>query len=88
MVERPYYWFHYGFESGGKIPIYHELYPNALWEVSEGVSGYLYEVQAEEEQVIPFKNIPCARLVTEAIVVFILPLHPTTSYYKNLMPVF
>lgn len=68
-VERPYYWFPYGFESGGRIPIYHELYPNALREVSEGVSGYLYEVQAEEEQVISFKNIPCARLATEPIAV-------------------
>lgn len=68
-VERPYYWFPYGFESGGRIPIYHELYPNARREVSEGVSGYLYEVQAEEEQVISFKNIPCARLATEPIAV-------------------
>lgn len=66
-VERPYYWFPYGFESGSNIPIYHELYPNALKEVSEGVSGYIYEVFAEEDQVIPFKNIPCARLATEPV---------------------
>ncbi|MDE6030033.1 MAG: hypothetical protein K2G32_00230 [Oscillospiraceae bacterium] len=64
-VERPYYWFPYGFE--GDIPIYHELYPNALKEVSEGVSRYIYEVSAGEGQVIPFKNIPCARLATEPI---------------------
>lgn len=68
-VERPYYWFPYGFEGGGDVPIYHELYPNALREVSEGVSGFIYEVIAEEDQVIPFKNIPCARLATEPIVV-------------------
>lgn len=66
-VERPYYWFPYGFERGSGIPIYHELYPNALKEVSEGVSGYIYEVHAEESQVIPFKNIPCARLATEPV---------------------
>ena len=66
-VERPYYWFPYGFESGSNIPVYHELYPNALKEVSEGVSGYIYEVLAEENQVIPFKNIPCARLATEPV---------------------
>ncbi len=66
-VERPYYWFPYGFENGSNIPVYHELYPNALKEVSEGVSGYIYEVLAEENQVIPFQNIPCARLVTEPI---------------------
>jgi hypothetical protein len=66
-VERPYYWFPYGFEGGSDIPVYHELYPNALREVSEGVSGYIYEVLAEENQVIPFKNIPCARLATEPV---------------------
>lgn len=66
-VKRPYYWFPYGFEGGSNIPVYHELYPNALKEVSEGVSGYIYEVLAEETQVIPFKNIPCARLATEPI---------------------
>lgn len=66
-VKRSYYWFPYGFESGSNIPVYHELYPNALKEVSEGVSGYIYEVLAEENQVIPFKNIPCARLATEPI---------------------
>lgn len=66
-VERPYYWFPYGFEGGSDIPVYHELYPNALKEVSEGVSGYLYEIHAQEDQVIPFKSIPCARLATEPI---------------------
>lgn len=66
-VERPYYWFPYGFEHDSNVPIYNELYPNALKEVSEGVSGYIYEARAEECQVIPFKNIPCARLATEPV---------------------
>lgn len=66
-VDRPYYWFPYGFEGGSDIPVYHELYPDALREVSDGVSGYIYEVHAEENQVIPFKNIPCARLATEPV---------------------
>ena len=66
-VEKPYYWFPYGFGGNNPIPIYHELYPNALREVSEGVSGYIYEVEANESQVIPFKNIPCARLATKPI---------------------
>ena len=65
-VEKPYYWFPYGFTEEG-LPIYHELYPNALREVSDGVSGYIYEVNADESQVIPFKNIPCARLATKDI---------------------
>lgn len=62
-VQRPYYWFPYGFTEEG-IPAYHELYPNALCEVSEGVAGTIYEVEAEQTQVIPFPNIPCARLGT------------------------
>lgn len=65
-VERPYYWFPYGFNKGG-FPVYHELYPNALKEVSEGKKGYLYTVDANENQIIPFKNIPCARLGTEPL---------------------
>lgn len=66
-VEKPYYWFPYGFAQNSQIPIYHELYPNALREVSEGVSGYIYEVDVSDEQVICFKNIPCARLATQPI---------------------
>ncbi len=65
-VERPYYWFPYGF-TNENVPIYHELYPNALKEVADGVSGYIYKVDAKESQVIPFKNIPTARLATEPI---------------------
>lgn len=65
-VERPYYWFPYGFTKDN-IPIYHELYPNALKEVADGVSGYIYKVEADESQVIPFKNIPTARLATKPI---------------------
>ena len=38
---------------------------DALREVSEGVTGALYEVEAGESQVNPFPNIPCARLVQE-----------------------
>ena len=65
-VEKPYYWFPYGFNKDG-VPVYHELYPNALREVSEGISGYIYEVEADESQVVPFKNIPVARLLTEPV---------------------
>lgn len=65
-VERPYYWFPYGFTKEN-LPIYHELYPNALKEVSDGIGGYIYKVNAKENQVIPFKNIPTAKLATEPI---------------------
>lgn len=65
-VERPYYWFPYGFNKNG-IPVYHELYPNALKEVSEGKKGYLYTVDADDNQIMSFKNIPCARLGIEPL---------------------
>lgn len=61
-VEKPYYWFPYGFEKESNIPIYHELYPNALREVSSGVKGSIYETHPSDDQIIPFKNNPYARL--------------------------
>lgn len=62
-VERPYYWFPYGFDNDG-TPVYYELYPNALKEVSKGKVGNIYEVEVAEKDVLPLKNIPCARLGT------------------------
>lgn len=64
-VERPYYWFPYGFDKETGVPVYHELYPDALKEVSDGVSGYIYIVETDENSVLPFKNIPVARLGTQ-----------------------
>ena len=62
-VEKPYYWFPYGFGRDG-IPVYHELYPNALREVSEGVRGCIYAVEADEPQTVPFGKLPHVRLGT------------------------
>lgn len=47
--------------------MYHELYPNALRGVSEGVSGCIYELEAQEGQLIPFKNIPFSWLAAEPV---------------------
>ena len=66
-VERPYYWFPYGFNKETGVPVYHELYPNALKEVSDGVSGSIYIVDADEDSILPFKNIPVARLATQPV---------------------
>ena len=66
-VEKPYYWFPYGFDETGAVPVYNELYPNAFREVSEGVSGCIYVVEANDDQYIPFKNIPCARLGIDSL---------------------
>lgn len=67
-VERPYYWFPYGFQKDRPdVPVYDELYPDALREVSEGVSGWIYYADVPEDRVLPFKNIPCARLSMEPV---------------------
>ena len=66
-VERPCYWFPYGFDKETGVPVYHELYPNALKEVSDGVSGSIYIVDADEDSILPFKNIPVARLATQPV---------------------
>lgn len=63
-VQRPYYWFPYGYSRSG-IPYYDEMYPNALKEVSEGVHGYIYRIEAEEYQLLPFQGNPNAKLATE-----------------------
>jgi len=60
-VERPYYWFPYGFTKE-HIPQYDELYPNALQEACEGKKGYIYSVNTDKEVLLPFKNIPGAWL--------------------------
>ncbi len=62
-VERPYYWFPYGF-TREHIPKYHELYPNALQLACEGKNGFICSVDAITEKLIPFKNIPGAWLST------------------------
>ena len=62
-VERPYYWFPYGFQRNHpNIPVYDELYPDALKEVSEGIRGWIYSVEVSEEDVLPFGSNPSARL--------------------------
>lgn len=62
-VERPWYWFPYGYRRGASnVPLYDELYPDALREVSEGVRGWLYTVEVSEADVLPFGDNPSARL--------------------------
>lgn len=57
-VEPPYYWAPYGFDQSG-VPLYHELYPDALREVYGGKRGHLYQVEAAN-QTEPLKEIPGA----------------------------
>ena len=66
-AEPPYYWFPYGFEKESRIPVYHEIYPDALKDIAQGVKGYIYEVEAEESQLTDLKGIPCAKLSQEPL---------------------
>lgn len=68
-VKRPYYWFPYGFNDQG-IPVYEELYPNALKEVSSKKRGFIYSVHAQEDDVAAFNNIPNSRISTKEMKVF------------------
>lgn len=65
-LEKPYYWFPYGFDKEGKT-VYHELYPHALQDVAEGKEGWLYVAEADEDNVQPFAAIPGAYLSTEDV---------------------
>lgn len=47
-LEEPYYWFPCDFGSDGTVQ-YQELYPNAFKECCEGKNGFIYTVEAEEE---------------------------------------
>lgn len=65
-VERPYYWFPYGYRKDGVVE-YTELYPNALQEAASGKSGCIYTVEADEKSILPFPNNPNAKLGTAPI---------------------
>lgn len=82
-VEKPFYWIPYGF-TAKNIPIYHELYPNALRAVSENRSGFVYTVQAQAGQTIPFKENPCARLGTASMqVTEVFEIKNAYSYFMD-----
>ena len=49
-LEKPWNWFPCDFGSDGTVQ-YHELFENAFREASEGKTGFLYTVEAEEEDV-------------------------------------
>ena len=49
-LEEPWNWFPCDFGSDGTVQ-YHELFENAFKEATEGKTGWLYSVEAEEEEV-------------------------------------
>lgn len=65
-AQRPWYWVPYGFDKEGRV-VYDELYPNALRDVSQGRSGCIYTVVADESALLPLAGIPCARLSTRPL---------------------
>jgi hypothetical protein len=57
VVERPHYWFPYGYDAAGK-PIYTETYPNAFRDVYEGKRGFLYTCDIQEDTLLRFPSNP------------------------------
>ena len=55
-LEDPWNWFPCDFGSDGTVQ-YNELYPGAFRECSEGKRGYIYTVEAEEDEVDPSGEI-------------------------------
>lgn len=65
-VERPYYWFPYGYDPNGK-PFYSELYPNAFAEVYRNRSGFLYTCEADEKKLLRFASDRNTRMSTDPL---------------------
>lgn len=66
IVDRPYYWYPYGYDPTGKI-IYTELYTGAFQEAYSGKRGYLYTCDLPEETLLRFPSNPNARLSSAAV---------------------
>lgn len=63
LVERPSYWYPYGFDRDGNVQ-YHELYPNAFEEGYKGRAGFLYTVDAAQEDTAALRQIPGVKMGT------------------------
>ena len=68
VVERPYYWFPYGYDPNGK-PFYSELYPGAFAEAYQHKPGYLYACELDEKKLLRFASNRNTRMSTEPVVV-------------------
>lgn len=67
-VERPYYWFPYGYDPNGK-PFYSEIYPNAFAEVYQSKTGYVYTCEVDEKKLLRFASNRNTRMSTEPLAV-------------------
>ena len=68
LLERPYYWFPYGYDPNGK-PFYAELFQNAFAEAYRGKSGYLYACEVDEKKLLRFASNRNTRMSTEPLAV-------------------
>ena len=64
-LEEPWNWFPCDFGSDGTVQ-YHELFENAFKEATEGKKGWLYSVEAEEEDVEETGEILTVALATDS----------------------
>jgi len=60
-VKKPHYWLPYGFNKDGRVK-YQEIYSDALKDVYNNKTGYVYECDADENLLENPTNIHCARL--------------------------
>lgn len=65
---RPCYWFPYGYTKDERA-VYYELWPGAIEERARGRSGWIYEVDAKEDSLLPLSSNPKARLSTGPLAV-------------------
>lgn len=67
-VERPYYWFPYGYDPSGK-PFYAEIYPSAFTEAYQNKTGYVYTCEVDEKKLLRFASNRNTRMSTEPVAV-------------------
>lgn len=71
-VERPYYWFPYGFtkemlEKGDLRPIYTEYWEEMVEDCAKGKRGCIYTVDVSSAQVAPLRDYKHAFLATQEV---------------------
>ena len=68
LVERPFYWFPYGYDASGK-PFYSEVYPNAFADAYQNKAGFIYVCDIEDKRLLRFPSNQNTRLSTEPVAV-------------------
>ena len=68
VVERPYYWVPYGYDTRGKIT-YTEVWKNAFYEMFFGKTGYVYCCEGDDKKLLRFPTHQSIRLSAEPVTI-------------------